>query len=232
MKSSSFNLSNENYCYRTIHEFLKIPAKQYYTIFQYTGKSIVKFENEEYELKDKDFLEFVPQEDTNIFVNSGYCVLLSKSIDNNCRNSGVLNFGNIINNSYKVTKPWGCEYWITGLKPINNVVLKYIQVNAGTKTSVQVHMQKYESNFVASGKAVFRTSPEIFSIKKEYDLESLNINSPKVLDVSPLTIHQVEAVTDVELIEASTNHLDDVIRLKDDSGRSDGKIDSEHLKKN
>jgi len=93
---------------------------------------------------------------------------------------------------------------------------------------LQVHLEKYESNFIASGKASFRIGLEEFSTKKHYQLKEFLIESPTVIDVSPLTIHQVEAMTDIELIEASTNHLDDVIRLQDDSGRADGKIQSEH----
>ena len=67
-----------------------------------------------------------------------------------------------------------------------------------------------------------------FSTKKEYPILEKEINSSTVIDVAPLGIHQLESTSDIFLLEASTNHLDDVIRLKDDTGRGDGKIESEH----
>jgi mannose-6-phosphate isomerase len=37
--------------------------------------------------------------------------------------------------------------------------------------------------------------------------------------ITPNTIHQMEAVTDCDVLEASTPHLDDVVRLQDRYGR-------------
>jgi quercetin dioxygenase-like cupin family protein len=37
--------------------------------------------------------------------------------------------------------------------------------------------------------------------------------------VTPGTVHQMEAVTDCDILEVSTPHLDDVVRLKDRYGR-------------
>ena len=37
--------------------------------------------------------------------------------------------------------------------------------------------------------------------------------------VTPGTIHQMEAVTDCDILEVSTPHLDDVVRIKDRYGR-------------
>jgi len=41
--------------------------------------------------------------------------------------------------------------------------------------------------------------------------------------------HNTDYLSDMTMLEASTIQLDDVVRLSDDSGRPDGKIDSEHL---
>jgi mannose-6-phosphate isomerase len=35
----------------------------------------------------------------------------------------------------------------------------------------------------------------------------------------PGTVHRMEAITDVDILEASTPHLDDVVRLEDRYGR-------------
>jgi hypothetical protein len=37
--------------------------------------------------------------------------------------------------------------------------------------------------------------------------------------ITPGTIHQMEAITDCDILEVSTPHLDDVVRLKDRYGR-------------
>ena len=50
-----------------------------------------------------------------------------------------------MNNYYSnklVYKPWGYEYWITGKNPMNELVLKFIHIKKGTKTSLQVHQEK------------------------------------------------------------------------------------------
>jgi hypothetical protein len=39
----------------------------------------------------------------------------------------------------------------------------------------------------------------------------------------------VVAITDVVLMEVSTPHVDDVVRIEDDTNRPDGRIESEHL---
>jgi mannose-6-phosphate isomerase len=38
--------------------------------------------------------------------------------------------------------------------------------------------------------------------------------------VRPGTVHMIEAVTDVDVLEASTAHLDDVVRFTDRYGRA------------
>ena len=48
--------------------------------------------------------------------------------------------------------------------------------------------------------------------------------------VEPPKKHRVIAVTDIILQEVSTPEVDDVIRISDDSGRTDGKIEHEHMK--
>jgi len=42
----------------------------------------------------------------------------------------------------------------------------------------------------------------------------------------------LKAISDILLYEVSTPHLDDVIRLADDKKRKDGRISTEHSKKN
>jgi len=233
MKNPPFKLSNQYYTYLTVENNIVLEKDNYYIFFQYKGKSKLKIEEEieEVVIQENSFIELIPNNQIHVEVLSGLGMLLTKNKDNSFSKKNYFKIGSITKDSYQISKPWGCEYWLTGENPINDIVLKYIKINKGTKTSLQVHLNKYESNFIVNGKASVSIGLEEYSIRKEYDLKKIIINEPTVLDISPRTIHQVEAITDIDLIEASTNHLDDVIRLKDDTGRGDGKINSEHKQK-
>ena len=228
MQKPPFNLSNNYYSYSTVESDITLKGGSYYVFFQYDGKSIVKLDNEEVIIQEKSYIEFIQNNSISITVLSGFGMLLTNKIINKSIRENYTNIGNLTNNTYRVNKPWGCEYWLTGEKPVNDIVLKYIKIKKGTKTSLQVHQDKYESNFIVSGTAALRIGLEKYSSRKEYKLNEFVIMEPTVIDISPKTIHQVEALSDIDLIEASTNHLNDVIRLKDDTGRGDGKIHSEH----
>ena len=62
----------------------------------------------------------------------------------------------------------------------------------------------------------------ILELKKE------EITVGKVVHIKPGCIHRIEALEDLTIIESSSVELDDVIRLEDDTGRPNGRIESEH----
>lgn len=132
----------------------------------------------------------------------------------------------------RVDKPWGHEIWLTG-DPSSIFAFKRISLKAGSKTSLQYHKFKRETNFVISGLAKFyfnqniQISPDDFLIS---DIKSIKLKGPFVADVFPNLIHRLEAVEDLLLYEVSTPELDDVIRLADDAARSNGRVESEHNK--
>ena len=130
---------------------------------------------------------------------------------------------------YKVTKPWGYELWLNGRHP--HYSLKFIYLREGTKTSLQYHEQKYETNVLFSGAARlhFVSDDRVYEPSEQpIDIRTVKLAPISVVDIPPGTIHRIEAVSDVILVEASTSHLYDVVRLEDDSGRKSGWIDSEH----
>lgn len=229
-----FLLSNPFYSYRTIEGSGSLSLDSYSVFFVYMGGlSLINNEGSQATLSSGQYLEYAAKGDFVYKCAPGSIVVLVQAKELT-RGGFVFDSNYIVKDldgdGYIVSKPWGREVWLTGAKPSHGVVLKYIEVEASTKTSLQVHMQKYESNFIAGGKAIFRYSDTEFKGKDcSYPLNEEVIDTPTVIDVSPLTIHQVEAVTRITLIEASTCHLDDVIRLIDDTGRSDGRIESEHL---
>lgn len=129
----------------------------------------------------------------------------------------------------KVEKPWGSEVWITGEHP--GYCLKEIFIKKGTRTSLQYHQMKRETNVLFDGTARlhFKNKDSVPNDQvASADLSSCELVPVSVVDVQPLTLHRLEAVSDILLYEVSTPHLDDVIRISDDTNRAHGRIQSEH----
>ena len=130
---------------------------------------------------------------------------------------------------YKVEKPWGHELWINGQHPC--YALKKIFIKAGTKTSLQYHNFKQETNvlFQGTAKLHYRANVQIPNDQvKAADTATVEIKPVSSVDVTPRTLHRFEAMTDILLYETSTPHLDDVVRVQDDSKRPDGRLEKEH----
>ena len=130
---------------------------------------------------------------------------------------------------YKVNKPWGHELWINGQHPC--YALKEIFIKAGTKTSLQYHNFKQETNvlFQGTAKLHYKTNAAVeIDQVASMDTATVQIEPVSSVDVMPLTLHRLEAITDILLYETSTPHLDDVVRVIDDNKRPDGRIDKEH----
>tara|TARA_B100000212_G_scaffold339686_1_gene318641 strand:+ start:1669 stop:2013 length:345 start_codon:yes stop_codon:yes gene_type:complete len=108
----------------------------------------------------------------------------------------------------KIEKPWGYEeIWAL----TEDYVGKLIVINAGHRLSKQYHEKKAETIYVMEG--VLLNYDKDDNITKYTPGQSLHIN--------PGQIHRFGALENkyVKIIEVSTNHLDDVVRLDDDYGR-------------
>lgn len=121
-----------------------------------------------------------------------------------------------------IQKPWGFELWLSDATK-TPFALKLIHLKAGTKTSLQYHEKKKECNCLLTGSAKLH-----YESSKTKSIVSVVLNVGDIIHIFPPTLHRIEAITDVLLVEASTQELDDVIRVADDYERPDGKIDSEH----
>jgi mannose-6-phosphate isomerase len=124
-----------------------------------------------------------------------------------------------------VTKPWGSETWLAYGEGMP-YALKVIFLKKGTKTSLQYHVHKKETNFVYSGRIMLH-----YQKTKGAPVETIELGPKTCIQVPPGLMHRVEALQDTVLVEASTNHLDDVVRVSDDYKRPDGYISSEHGEK-
>lgn len=111
----------------------------------------------------------------------------------------------------RVEKPWGHELiWAE----TEQYVGKILHVKAGEALSVQMHEKKDETMHLLRGEIILRvgSSPDALSPVTFREGDSVRIR--------PGTIHMIEAVTDVDVLEASTPHLDDVVRFTDRYGRA------------
>lgn len=138
-------------------------------------------------------------------------------------------------NFYTVKKPWGYEQWLTGAYN-KNFAFKKIFLKKGSKTSLQYHVKKIETNFLYSGNANLHYCDQNLPLLKKYFFKILNSTKKKkiakgsIINVKPKTIHRIEAISNLTLFEVSSPHLSDVVRVSDDSNRPDGKIKDEHKK--
>src|SRR3989344_4375590 len=118
----------------------------------------------------------------------------------------------------KVTKPWGFELWLSDASD-TPYSMKVLYIMKGAKTSLHFHKEKSEHNCFFFGKARM-----YYESTTDGSIRSVDIEAGHVVKVLPNTLHRVEALTDLVFFEASSHHLDDVIRVADDYKRPDGKI--------
>jgi mannose-6-phosphate isomerase len=112
----------------------------------------------------------------------------------------------------RVPKPWGHE---TIWAHTDTYVGKILHINAGHALSVQFHEVKDETVHLLSGQLIYR----IWEKGKENAPTNVDLRLGQSYRITPHTIHQMEAVTDCDVLEVSTPHLDDVVRLVDRYGR-------------
>jgi len=110
-----------------------------------------------------------------------------------------------------VEKPWGHEV-IWAHTP--HYVGKVLHIKAGQALSVQYHERKDETIYLLSGEMIYRVGSV-----GDTELKEISLKAGESFRNEPGMVHQMEAVTDCDVLEASTPHLDDVVRLKDRYGR-------------
>ena len=108
----------------------------------------------------------------------------------------------------RVDKPWGYEliYAVT-----EDYCGKILFVRGGEALSLQFHRRKDETIYLHDGLA-----------EVEIGEGSEVIRPGRAFRVTPGVVHRLRALEDSLFLEVSTPHLDDVVRLEDRYGRSDG----------
>ena len=107
-------------------------------------------------------------------------------------------------------RDWGEELLIA-LSP-GKYTLKKLFIKAGKKGGLQYHRKKDESGYLVSGKMIIRFDNGFG------DLEEKIIKAGDSFRFPPNCIHQEEAITDCIIIEASTSHYNDRVRVESKYG--------------
>ena len=110
----------------------------------------------------------------------------------------------------RVEKPWGWELvWAEA----DDYVGKLLFVREGEALSLQYHEVKDEAWLVHEGRARL----ELGDVGG--GLEAVEISAGDAFRFRPGTVHRVTALEDLLVVEVSTPHLEDVVRLEDRYGR-------------
>jgi len=110
-----------------------------------------------------------------------------------------------------IEKPWGYELiWAES----EDYVGKVLFVRAGQALSLQYHEHKDESWLVQSGRAKLELGEVGQTVLKQEV-----IGAGAAFHYEPGTVHRVTAIEDTTILEVSTPHLTDVVRLDDRYGR-------------
>jgi mannose-6-phosphate isomerase len=110
-----------------------------------------------------------------------------------------------------VDKPWGSELiWAE----TEDYAGKILFVKAGESLSLQYHEVKDESWYVLEGRARL----ELGEVGQDA-LDVLEIVPGQAFRFLPGTVHRLTGIEDTRIIEVSTAHLADVVRLADSYGR-------------
>ncbi len=111
---------------------------------------------------------------------------------------------------YRVNKPWGYELvWAR----TDRYVGKVLHIEPGHVLSLQYHNKKDETIHILKGEIIFR-------VQIDGKLTERRMKEGESFHITPPTVHQMEAVSATDILEASTPEVDDVVRLSDRYGRT------------
>lgn len=111
----------------------------------------------------------------------------------------------------RVDKPWGYEVrWAV----TDRYLGKLIHVDKGQRLSLQYHVQKDESIYIASGLLDLVLEDESGEVRTH------RLSPGMSARVRPGRRHRFVAVETTDLFEVSSPEIDDVVRLEDSYGRA------------
>jgi len=107
-----------------------------------------------------------------------------------------------------IEKPWGKEIvWARSKDYMGKIII----INKGCRLSLQYHNEKTETILLLSGELL---------IEGKDGVELAKLSSGDAFHILPEIVHRFCATTQqVTIVEVSTNHMSDVVRIEDDYGR-------------
>jgi mannose-6-phosphate isomerase len=109
------------------------------------------------------------------------------------------------------SRPWGSEDLIALVSQKFSV--KRLRIKAGNKGGLQFHRFKDEVAVMISGEMLIR-----YDLGDQILRERI-VKTGEVVHFPPGLVHQEEAITDCEIIEASTPHFNDRVRMEESYGK-------------
>ena len=110
-------------------------------------------------------------------------------------------------------RPWGEEQLLVLAE--GKYMMKRLFVKAGSKGGLQYHRLKDEAGILVQGKMIIRYD------NGQGGLEEKLVEAGDFFHFKPGVVHQEEALTDCIIIEASTPHFNDRVRVEKLFGMSD-----------
>ena len=107
-------------------------------------------------------------------------------------------------------RPWGTEDLLALVSKQFSV--KRLKIKAGNKGGLQYHRFKDEVAIMISGQMLIRYDLGDKILKEKI------VNAGEVVHFPPGLVHQEEAITDCEIIEASSPHFNDRVRVEENYG--------------
>jgi len=111
----------------------------------------------------------------------------------------------------RVEKPWG---WELVWAETEHYAGKLLFVKSGGALSLQFHREKDEAWHILEGRLEIQLGEPGDAI-----LNTEIVGAGASFHFPPGTVHRARGVQDSLIVEVSTPHLDDVVRLDDDYGR-------------
>lgn len=109
-------------------------------------------------------------------------------------------------------RPWGKEVLLCLIPKV--LSLKILKIKKGKKGGLQYHHKKNECGYILKGKLIIRYDNGRGKLVKKF------LSKGDVFHFPPGEVHQEKAVTDVEIIEASSPHFNDRVRVEEKYGLS------------
>lgn len=107
---------------------------------------------------------------------------------------------------------WGTEFLVIDTP---QYIGKVMYMKAGHGGGLQKHTEKDEASFLFAGEAW------VYTDTGDGELKRFKWSAGSAIHIPPGAVHKVEAITDCTIMECSTPHFNDRVRLEEQYGRTD-----------